>query len=211
LIDNTTCKISGTPTTLQGKTRYLITAANIFGQTSASITIEIINASNLTNPFSYPSATYLETTGTPVSITPSNLGGAAASCTASPTLPGGLELNQTSCAITGTPYVGQAAKSYTITATNILGSATSTVSIEIAWANPRPQNLVFPNSPYSLASGVAVSTLSNTILGGIPTTCSVSPALPAGLTVSYSSGKCGISGTPTSLVDVLPALYTSQL
>jgi hypothetical protein len=207
-LNNTTCDITGTPTTLQSQTRYLITAANIFGQTSSSITIEIINAANLTNPFSYPSATYLETTGTPVNIVPSNLGGAAETCEASPTLPGGLELNQTSCAITGTPYVGQAVNTYTITATNILGTATSTVDIEIAWANPRPEVLVFPNSPYSFASGAAVNSFSNSMSGGTATDCEVTPALPAGLDVRYASGKCEIFGTPTSPTDVLPALYT---
>ncbi|MDH4200123.1 MAG: fibronectin type III domain-containing protein [Spirochaetia bacterium] len=63
--------------------------------------------------------------------TPTLAGGAPTSCTSSPTLPSGLSINATTCAITGTPTALQAATPYTITAGNAYGSGTASISIII--------------------------------------------------------------------------------
>ncbi|MCB1173145.1 MAG: DUF1566 domain-containing protein [Leptospiraceae bacterium] len=73
-------------------------------------------------------------------ITPSLTGTTPTGCTSSPTLPVGLSINATSCAISGTPTATQGATSYTITATNSLGSGNATISIEVA-AALAPQTL----------------------------------------------------------------------
>ncbi|MEM7179780.1 MAG: LamG-like jellyroll fold domain-containing protein [Spirochaetota bacterium] len=71
---------------------------------------------------------------TPVSLVPT-ITGNITSCTASPSLPNGLSLNQTTCAITGTPSSEQLAKNYTITASNTGGSVNTTINAHVSSAN----------------------------------------------------------------------------
>ena len=58
--------------------------------------------------------------------------GAITGCTSSPTLPTGLSIDNTTCAISGTPTTPQTAINYTITATTSSGNATTVISIAIA-------------------------------------------------------------------------------
>ncbi len=58
-------------------------------------------------------------------------GGAVASYSISPALPAGLSLNTTTGVISGTPRAVSAENEYTITATNIAGSATANVTVTV--------------------------------------------------------------------------------
>lgn len=129
---------------------------------------------------------------TPDSSTP-NTGGAIASCSITPALPAGLSLDPQTCLISGTPTALASLTSHTVLATNVGGSATTTISIQVSDINP---NIVYPSSPYSLVLGQAV-TLTPSATGGAVTACTISPALPSGL--SISGANCAISGTPSSL------------
>jgi hypothetical protein len=60
---------------------------------------------------------------------------------------------------------------------------------------PAPSNLVYPQSSISATVGTAVTTGTPTVTGTV-SSYSISPALPAGLTISSSTGE--ISGTPTA-------------
>ncbi len=69
--------------------------------------------------------------------------------------------------------------------------------------NPSP-SVTYPNSSYSLPIGQAISPITPTTIG---TAFSVSPALPAGLSLNTSNGT--ITGTPTLLVNATTYTITS--
>lgn len=60
--------------------------------------------------------------------------GTVTSCNSSPDLPAGLSLNQSNCALSGTPSSTNANTAYTITAMNSGGSTTDTLNIQIGGA-----------------------------------------------------------------------------
>lgn len=145
------------------------------------------------------------TKGTAITtILPSTSGGAIVSCTSSPTLPTGLTLDATTCALSGTPSAITASATYTITATNSAGSANDTLVIVVNDRVPILQDSGIdpyygffgdgtpdPNFNYwgaNLASFGAG--------GGTPITCSSSPPLPSGLTLTVGASGCELYGTP---------------
>ena len=190
-INSTNCAISGTPTVNQAATSYTITASNSGGSTTTTISIAINNAAptNLV----YPSSSYTFINGTALSAQVPAVTGTIASCTITPTLPTGLSIDATTCAISGTPTSDQAATSYTITASNSGGNATSTISITIN--EIPPANLVYTGSPYTFTNGTAIITQTPTVTGTI-TNCTANPSLPTGLSINATT--CAISGTPTA-------------
>jgi len=193
-ISATTCAISGTPTVTQAATNYTITASNSFGSTTATISITV----NATPPTSlvYTGSPYSYTQNSAITINTPSFIGTATSCSANPTLPTGLSIDNLTCAISGTPTVSQAATNYTITATNPFGNTTATISIAINTTSLPPSSLVYTGSPYTYTQNALISTNTPTVTGTI-TSCSASPALPTGLSLNPTT--CAISGTPTSL------------
>lgn len=139
---------------------------------------------------SYP-APPVYTVGT--AITPLNptVTGTVTSYTISPALPAGLTISATGGAISGTPTAVQAATNYTVTAANSGGATTATVAIRVNAVAPA---ISYPAASYSLTTQVPV-TITPTATGGAVVTWSVSPALPAGLAISATTGV--ISGSPT--------------
>ncbi len=79
----------------------------------------------------------------------------------------------------------------TVSVTTLGGTATSSSTYTV---NPLP-TLSYSGSPYTYSQNTAISTLTPT-LGNSPTTFSVSPALPSGISLNTSTGV--ISGTPSS-------------
>jgi hypothetical protein len=202
-INTSTCVISGTPGSASSSTKYTITASNDAGSVSDTIYLEVVSAPT---GLSYNSTTnsLALTKGHPLTTEGDSTlsGGTPVTCIASPSLPAGLDLNSSTCDITGNPQgLQQTAITHVITATNAGGSVSASVSITVDWATPKPEGLVFAASPYVVADGTNVTILSNTLTGGTPTSCTVSPSLPNGLSLSYSSGKCGITGTPSVASD----------
>jgi hypothetical protein len=70
------------------------------------------------------------------------------------------------------------------------GNTTETYTITVT-----RQNISYTGSPYSYANGYSITSQTPTVTGS-PTSYSVSPALPAGLSVSGATGV--LSGTPTA-------------
>ncbi|EKO14330.1 putative Ig domain-containing protein [Leptospira kirschneri] len=132
-INGTTCAISGTPTTTQAATNYTITASNAYGNTSTTISIAV----NLAPPsgLAYTPTALVLYKGVAGTVTPT-VTGTVTSCNPNVALPGGLTLNATTCAISGTPTVFQASANYTITASNSSGSTNTTISIMIFGTPP---------------------------------------------------------------------------
>lgn len=138
-------------------------------------------------------------TATTAYLTANYLAGAV-TFSVSPSLPTGLTLNTSTGTISGTPTTAQSVATYTVTATGatsgtvIPNSATATVDITVtapAAVTPATQTL-------SGRVGTAItntSTLTAANFSGA-VSFSVSPALPAGLSLNSSTGV--ISGTPTA-------------
>ncbi|EMM82346.1 PF07603 family protein [Leptospira interrogans str. 2006001854] len=132
-INGTTCAISGTPTTTQSATNYTITASNAYGSTNTTISITV----NLAPPtgLAYTPSALVFYKGVAGAAAPT-VTGTVTSCNPNVALPGGLTLNATTCAISGTPTVFQASANYTITASNSSGNTNTTISIMIFGTPP---------------------------------------------------------------------------
>ncbi len=139
-------------------------------------------------------ATY--TRGTAIaSNAPGSGGGAVVSYSVSPALPVGLSLNPGTGVISGTPTVAAATASYTVTATNTGGSATASVSITVNDAAPFGLTYSANTATYIRGTAIASNTPGNS--GGTVVSYSVSPVLPAGLSLNPGTGV--ISGTPAAI------------
>ena len=128
--------ISGTPTTTtdSNSIEYTITATNVTANSTDTISIKI-------NPKA-PSIAILPATFTAVvktaisGVTITNSAGQElTACTSNPTLPAGISIvvstDKATCEFSGTPSTTQDAQTYTITATNITGTDSATISIEV--------------------------------------------------------------------------------
>jgi hypothetical protein len=113
-------------------------------------------------------------------------------CKATPNLPSGLILGNTDCGLTGTPTSLSPVKTYTITASNSNGNTSNEIIISVT-ENP-PANIVYVNSPFLFTTSLPIVSQTPTYTGSIAS-CSISPALPIGL--SLDTTTCTISGTPS--------------
>jgi uncharacterized repeat protein (TIGR01451 family) len=183
--------ISGSDSSLLATTSYTVTGSNISGTTTATFTLTIVDVAP--SNFSYPGSPIMVQPGTAITpLTPTISGGAVVSYRVSPALPAGLVLNTTTGVISGTPTTATPQATYTVTATNSGGSATAQVVITVA---------VTPPSDISYASittdvNVAIAADTPVVHGGTPTSYTVSPALPTGLSLDPKTGV--ITGTPTA-------------
>ena len=200
--NNSTCEISGTPSVASTATIYTITATNIAGTDSATVEISVSQAA------SKPSIANIEGTQayyagvmiSPVEFT--NSGDPAQSCASNLALPAGLNavVSGNSCAISGTPTMVSAATTYTITATNSIGSDTATINISVTFATP---SISVSTTTVVATARTAISDITVTNSGGTAT-YSISPTLSEGLSFSTETGT--ISGKPSAIATL--QIYT---
>ena len=193
-LSTSTGVITGTPAAVTARATYTVTASNLAGSTMAtvSITVNDVAPSNLT----YSASPAVYTKGVAIAPNmPSHNGGTVASYSVTPSLPAGLNLSVSTGIISGTPGAVAATATYTVTASNSVGSTTASVSITVN--DLPPTNLTYSVNPavYTKGSPITPDTPSNS--GGSVLSYSVTPLLPAGLSFSTSTGV--ISGTPTGL------------
>ena len=186
--------ISGTPTTVTTSATYTVTATNAGGSSTATLTIQVNDIAPSAITYS-PSSLTLTKGTTMTTAVPTTSGGTPTSWSVSPSLPAGLALSSTTGAISGTPTATSPSATYTITANNSGGSATATVTILVNDA--APSSVTYSPSSFTLTKGTAMTTATPTSGGGTPTSWSISPSLPSGLTFDTSNGT--ISGTPTEV------------
>lgn len=193
-LSSSTGLISGTPTQVSPAKSYVVTASNVSGTVNATLSITVNAAAPAGLTYSTNPAVY--SVGAAIAAnTPSSTGGGVTSYDVIPTLPWGLSLNSNSGVISGTPTVATRQTNYTVTAYNTGGHTSATVSITVA--NSGPTNLTYSSNPaiYTANQPIEGNLPSNT--GGVATSYSVSPALPAGLALNQNSGA--ITGTPSAV------------
>ncbi len=202
-LSSSTGILSGTPTALATSAAYVVTASNTGGSTTANLTITINDAAP--SSLAYITAVPVYTKGTAISSNrPSNSGGAVVSYAISPALPAGLSLSTSTGILSGTPTVLATSASYTVTGTNTGGSTTATLTITVK--DVPPSSLAYTSAVPVYTKGTAISSNSPTSSGGPVVSYAISPALPAGLSLSTSTGI--LSGTPT--VIARSTVYTVQ-
>ncbi len=154
-----------------------------FDGESTSITLNLTSQT-----ISYPNSTYtFYALGSIGTISPA-LSTTTSTCASTPGLPGGLSILNTTCAISGTPLSTQASTSYTITMLAGPPTITTTIQIEVL------QGIRYSANSFIFKQNDPVPTMTPIVLF-TPTSCSVTPALPAGLTLNTTN--CQITGTPT--------------
>ena len=197
--DTSNGTLSGTPTELQTRTMYTITATNTGGTATAYINITIVdevptiayspNDLNMTN----------NTASIDLPLLPTITGsGEFVSWAISPSEPSGLSFDTSNGTLSGTPTELLTRTMYTITATNTGGTATAYINITIVDEVPTivysPNDLNMTNNTASLDLP-----LSPTVTGsGEFVSWAISPSVPSGLAFSTSTGV--LSGTPTELL-----------
>jgi hypothetical protein len=190
-INSSTGAITGTPTTSQSSTRYTITATNATGNATATLDITVV-APFLTS-ISYGSARYDLTLDTQTAVIGPTVVGTFPTWSISPTLPSGLSLNTQNGEITGTPDRVTSVDTFTVTARNSSDSKTATILISVV---PLAPNISVSPSSYTFYKDIAISSITPRNSGSPATSWSISPALPAGLSMNQSTGS--ISGTPSA-------------
>jgi hypothetical protein len=202
-LNPTTGTISGTPTVVTPQATYSITAANSAGSATATVQITVNAAVVAPSNLVYPQTSITATAGQAIIADTPTVIGTVTTFSVSPALPAGLSLNPTTGTISGTPTAVTPQATYTVTAANSAGSATATVQITVNAAVVAPSNLVYPQTGITATAGQAIIADTPTVIGTV-TTFSVSPALPAGLSLNTTTGT--IFGTPTAVA--AQATYT---
>jgi secreted trypsin-like serine protease len=201
LIFNTsTGSISGIPTQALTQRIYTVTASGTGGTSTAIFTLTV-TAAETAPVISLSNSLQSVTVGNPIlSVVVANTGGTlnANGYSISPTLPSGLVFSTSNGSISGTPTQVQVSQSYSVTAVGIAGSSTATFTLTVTAPVPAPL-ISISNSVQSVTVGNAIINATPTNSGGAINSngYSVSPALPAGLTINTSTGL--ISGIPTSV------------
>ncbi|WP_244422316.1 putative Ig domain-containing protein [Bradyrhizobium sp. ORS 285] len=190
-----TGQVTGTPTVTSTTTTYTVTVTDANNGT-ASNTFQVTVNGPLSATQAIASKSLTQNTAA-TSFTPVTPAGGTPSYaySISPSLPTGLTFSTSSGAITGTPTVISGATNYTVTITDA-NSATASSNFSLTVNGP-------VTATQAVASKVVTANQAATaftpVTGGggtTPYTYSVSPSLPAGLTINSSTGS--ISGTPTT-------------
>lgn len=203
MLSTATGMISGTPTAAAAQASYTVTGSNAAGTTTAEVQIAVAALVIAPSGLAYPQAAINATVGQTIAADTPTVTGTVTSYTVNPALPAGLAISSTTGTITGTPTAASAQAAYTVTAANSAGSTTATVQITVTATVVAPAALIYPQTTINTYVGQAIASDTPTVTGTV-TSYAVSPALPAGLMLSTTTGT--ISGTPTAVT--AQAAYT---
>ena len=184
--------IQGTPSSL-GDSNHTITASSPGG--AASTQIRITTLHEPPSALHYPDHPFFWSTGHEVATTPIVEGGGHLTWSVSPSLPDGMNIDQSDGSLTGIPLNPQHVLEYTVTAFNTGGE--SSVNILIQIYEESPIGLIYEPSEFDLRIGEGIGVVFPFIEGGVPSTWEISPSLPDGF--SFDSETGAISGNSTSL------------
>lgn len=127
-LDTSTGVISGTPSSASASAVYTVTATNAYGSTTTQIAITV-SLPPAPSGLSYQNGKFFR--GYAITPLTPTVTGDVASYSVSPSLPAGLSLDTTTGVISGTPTAAQTGQTYTITSTNVGGSAQTDITIEV--------------------------------------------------------------------------------
>jgi len=195
-LSTSTGAIAGTPTTASAPTTYTVTATNSSGSTTTKVQVTVNAAQPAPSNLNYPQINIVATVGTQITTDTPSVTGTVSSWTISPALPLGLSLSTSTGAISGTPTAASAQTTYTVTAANAGGSTKATVQITVNAVVAAPTNLSYPATTIAAISGHVITGDTPTVVG-VVSNWSVTPSLPAGLSLNSTTGA--ISGTPTAV------------
>jgi uncharacterized repeat protein (TIGR01451 family) len=191
ILDTSTGEISGTSTVLSTLATYTITGQNTGG--SITTTIDITVNDQIPSGIIYNSNPYASQINSAMTTgVPTVSGGDVVTWSITPNLPNGLSIDSSTGEISGTPTVLSTQTTYTISAENTGGIATTTVDITIYDIAPS----ISYSASYTLTKGTP-ATITPTNTGGTATSWALTGTLPLGLNFDTSTGV--ISGTPTEL------------
>lgn len=122
-------QISGTPTAATAQANYTITASNASGSTTFALSLTVNPAAPAALSYQSPQSYFV---GQAITALSPSVTGTVSGYTVLPTLPAGLVLNATSGQISGTPTAITAQASYVVTARNVSGSTTFSLSLSVA-------------------------------------------------------------------------------
>ena len=146
--------ISGTPDILTSSTTYTVTATNSGGAVTTTVSIAVVQAAPAQLVYSYGAADLI--VGLPItSNVPSYAGGVPDSYSISPALPSGVSLNTTTGIISGTPTATSLLTTYTVTATNTVGSATTALTMTASANNYTANGCNPASATISVGSGTS--------------------------------------------------------
>jgi len=192
-LNTKTGKITGKPSVVQPKRSYRISATNISGTSTKKLTIEIVKkpvvSLSKTGYLVSPNTTF-------TSYIIKNKGGRVFKYSISPKVPVGMTFSSKTGKLTGKPTTPQNRTRYQVTATNPGGKSTKAFNLEIlsppaftvGWYGFYPDMFI--------GTGKAISGKWFHTTGGAVTDITVTPSLPTGLTLNFSTGD--ISGTATT-------------
>ncbi len=220
-INPTTGLISGITTDTRGTYPVVVTATAATGTITTTLTFVLSENSPEDPNFIGYTGSYQLYEDQAFTITPSLAGGKPSSYTISPsfsgTIPGtAMTFNTTTGELSGTPSSAIPATAFTITGYNrdendvIVQSSQQIVSIKVDTLAPTMLGYDSGISPFYNAStkvfelqngsNVALNIFPSITSGGIPTSYSISPNLPNGLSFNTLTGE--ISGIPTEVKPV---------
>ncbi len=196
--DTTDGTISGTPANAATNIVWTITASNVTGTDSATLSITVNPAAP---DISLSTTTITATAGSAISdITVTNFGGTA-TYSISPAIANNLSFDTTDGTISGTPANAATNIVWTITASNVSGTDSATLSITV---NPAAPNIAFLPASITFAIGIYVDDISAINNGGVADLYSIVPAITNNLFFSTATGS--ISGTPSATATAM--IYT---
>lgn len=196
LLDPITGLISGTPQLQGGPTLHSIEGENGSGSTATQISITVLPTPPCSLQYLANSISLIVNEDTV--LLEATVGcGAVTSWSVNPALPAGLTLDGSTGAISGIAIEVQGSLQYTIEASNISGSTTFSIGIEVV--EPAPCDLQYPVALISLEVGEVQTALTPAVSCGSVESYSVVPTLPTGLLLDPLTGV--LAGTAAALSD----------
>lgn len=144
---------------------------------------------------SYPQSSINATVGAAITADTPTITGTVTSYSSTPALPAGLVLDTSMGTISGTPTATSAAATYVVKAANSFGSTTTSVQITVKLGVLPPAQFAYPQTSLVLEVGQPFASDIPAYSGTVGS-FSVSPALPAGLTLDPATGA--VYGVPSA-------------
>ena len=204
-LDPQTCTISGTPTDVSHATVYTITASNAAGSATTRVEIEVKATQIPPDGLDYLHRSVIYVAN--AAILPNfaiSTGGEITQYSVSPALPAGLVIDPQTGIITGTPTAVTPAATYTVTGANSVDSVQAVITIEVTAQVVPPAGLAYLDLQPEYTFGIPIVYDEPVYTGGEATLFSISPGLPAGLSLNSITGE--ITGTPAAVTP--PTVFT---